>query len=384
MCILIGAWLLGERPMVQRRGWMWLVPTWPLVQTLPLEGSDGVIAEELRRRLGRAPWPNRDWTATMSDEQVASLFETCADGTWLARPTDDRWRKSFGPLARQDLLQVYYLRVQRLGSGPAAPAPLIGTCRDRVKAAAARLEQLHGPLTVRTRSRWPKGVPIHLEVPVETWWEPSMRYWMHVRWTVEGADEKGDSWCTGHTELTVPVEGHVRLRVDLEWVEGMNAPRNSDERRVLASASRVLEYDVVPTVDDAITPVRSAALDAALGRAVVINRDGMGVDWNSLLPAIALVGVETSFGVRIEYMLDGMVVGTQRCRFIGGPKVNGTTHGWDFPGIKTWDEARRMLAEDPNLKARIVTDPEWALYNIDATAYWKGETDVTLQPPKKK
>jgi hypothetical protein len=380
--LLAGAWLLAEMPIVRQRGWMWLVPTWLLVQGFPLQGHDGPLGMELERRLGRAPWPGGQYELTISGRQIASLFETCADGTWLAYPVSERWRNSFGLLARHEMFQVYHSKVRPAPSGAMQQAaPLPEPLAQRVDDAIIRLERLHGPLTARTRSKWPRGMPIHIEAPVETWWSYAPHHRSVIRWSVAGGEAKGDTRFTGHSEIRVPGEGHIRLNIEIDWVEFPEGTHSTRDERVVDHMTTTLEYDVVDTIDDVIPPISSPAIDAALA-GLYVERDGR-LDWNTLATARAAIPATTSAGFRIEFMLEGRVIGIAWCRCMGGTGgVSGHFSGPDVPDANTWDEATRML-NDPRLTACIVTDPQWALDNIDATSYWQGEAPVTLKPPKK-
>jgi hypothetical protein len=221
-------------------------------------------------------------------------------------------------------------------------------------------------------------VPVHVEVPVVNWWDYPQDHWMHIRWEVAGG-EKGESWCFEYAELNIPGTGRVRVQVDLEWVAGKEAPWNAADRRVEDRASRVLEYDVVDSLEDAMSPVSSAALDSVLSSTLVANRNGM-LDGPSYLLAKGKLPPDVSFGLKVEFILDGLVIGTSHARFVGGSAAPGSRSGPDFLTDKDYDKTLRLL-EEPRLKARVVTDRTWVLHNIDATKYWKGEVDIALAPP---
>lgn len=376
---LVGAWVVGQQPTVKQRGWMWLVPMWALKQALPIwPERDGAINQELCRRMGIRAWPNVSIELTLCDSQLAALMETCAEGTWLARPMSERWRRSFGELTRTGLLTPYYRRVvEQQQQRPISP-------RDakRIHAASDALRRLHGPLGVRTREKWPVGVPVLLSVPVETWWRGErMERMMLIRWTDERTGEKSEAWCTGHGTIKPlgEVSDHVRLRVELEWVEGKPGMHKTREYAVLSRAESLIEYDVVASIDDILKPVSSAALDGSLAAAMTYPR-GFQLDWQSLNAFATAQPADLSFGVRYEISLDGEVIATMPLRFYGGLPLRATQSG-PSPVGRSWAEVQPLL-QHPNLKARLVTDDAWALYNIDATNYWKGEVDVGVTPAK--
>lgn len=375
--LLVGSWVVAEQPEVRRRGWMWLSPTGVLLEGLPLAGYDSAVGREISRRLGRMAWPGGGMQTTVSDSQLATVFERCAAGNVLARPVVQRWQGSYGQLLRRDLLQIWNQRaIPESPTGDAAEQR--SDAQNRMVAAVAKIRRLHGTPIVRSRAKWPRGMPLHVGVEVEQWWHPSSDFITHLEWSSNGSSEKGESWFVRSTDLRVPLEGHVRLNFRVAWVEGANAARDHLNSHELSVNTFTIEYDTVNGIDDVLTPTESPTIDSLMSLTLAARRS-LQMDWPSISAFQGKQSSNLAFGLRVEYVLDGHVLGATHARF--SKDIVGYTEG-DIKTCEdhTWQQLQELL-QHPSLVVRVSIDPLWALSNLDATGYWKGENvPIRLAP----
>ncbi len=142
----------------------------------------------------------------------------------------------------------------------------------------------------------------------------------------------------------------------------------------------------VPTIDEAITPVREPALDAAIAQTLQPRLVHM-----EYRDALVLVVREPTFtspdiavGIRVTFEYDGTVRATARMF-----TRTTTTVGDILPGVLLEGEYAALVelknadASDPRWQVRIQGDGEMALRDFGAARYWSGELTLPLSAVKK-
>lgn len=364
------AWVAFQMPLIRRDGWLAPVPTRVILELLPPGGIDGALGVELQRRLGVAPRRDGNFRQSTSVHDHIMILRYVLGGSLLARPVSDRWKDSYGALIRRFNSRLYWRDATRgvldRSGGEAAPPELVKAVDD--------LRMLPPVLRVRTRDRWPVGLPILVEIAVEHWWPTGVMDEYSTTWSANGGAARGKQGGRGYCTLEVPLDGEVALELEVEVLQEdyMDRSRNRDTglKRHFS-----LHYTAVQSIDEVIPPTVNPMLDALLASEVEVNhRSALGL-WSSMGPEADGVG----FGVFADVMDGSELVATYRIRWLGG-KRGSTTSMVSVPAPGDWQAALARMnagAGQPGWTVRLRPDPIWALYELDATSYWNGK-EVTL------
>lgn len=135
---------------------------------------------------------------------------------------------------------------------------------------------------------------------------------------------------------------------------------------------------IVPTLDDAIRPVRGAAIDAAMARACYLvwwtERE-----WNEEWPRVR---IRIYFDRKSDPTLSGIATGFKADFYEGGVFVESIRLYCVDPLIGTCEGEAHSVFERcfstrlEDWRLRIQTDPELALRDWDRPEYWAGEFTI--------
>lgn len=366
---LLGAAVLVVTPKVRRDGPWSLVGDRALLAMLPLAGDgDGWIADEVQRRTTRLE---------LSSDDLQRLFNRCAAGDRLNRPLGDGWREKYGRLI--DRLGVLYAQ-------PMYADLLITDGGERVDAALLDLPMHIEPAV---REQWPEDVPVAIEVRMSNWW-PDWGARVYVTpETVDGTTQQ--LWGRRDVITLPPLPAGV---YSLSFSYRTETPEQVRPGKPPQTGELTVRVRVEGTMDDALPPARAPKLDTLM--ATVAQRELKG--WRNTSrasPSAALIYVamgstvpefnDIGFGVVVEYVRNGEVVGTERCWWLGGPPPK----GYRSPLVeRDWKEGDSRAVHGKvqggdTWSIRLRSDQELALRVPEAKRYWKGgmEFQLTSESP---
>lgn len=359
-------------PSVQSRGWSLISTRW-LVELVPIGGYDGPFGQELMRRLGMTPPRGWSMPPAASPDEIAFVVQRAAAGNLLAHPLSARWKDSYGRIilaARETVFSSYFYNWQHnLGLKP---------INDSWKALYDIPPELH----IRTRSRWPEGVPIWVEMSVAEYWP--FRGLLGISIEPKGREVQRLGYpYLGFTMDAMPL-GAGDIQFDASISKTILTPELGEgaSHTVFEGARKLqLRYRVIGTIDEIMTPVESPALGSLLEAGqYTFNRGWVMSDFPPIHGGPA-EGI--AFGLMLEFHLDGKLMARQRVWWDGSSPPTGTERKlateWidlDPPpsGFKSPWSARSD--EHWTIKAR--SDPETALRVIDCDRYWKGEIEIPM------
>jgi len=367
--LAIGASVCAAWPawsQAQQRGWLSLIPTSIVIECLPMGGVDGPFGETLFQRMGVKPWRNGQFETTITDADKLHMVNRIATGNVLARPVSERWRRSYGALHQYD----WKLGVTLPGR--------TGYVAESAEAGQAWLE-LPLELTARTRDKWPRTVPIHVQTDLEHYWPRTHSERASVRWSALETEESDSTHFRGHFTLppgTAP--GGIELDIDILAVPWNAETRRAepDKAELVYTKSFRLEYELVDEVNDIMTPLESNEIDAILQQNFAFSyreRGGIMCDSSktqSLLPA------DLAIGYRAEICHDGEPIGYDA---VGSFSPN--SYGSYRVYTEREREPARYIKENQDNGAwtvRITPEPEWAVRQLECARYWQGDIEVPL------
>ena len=378
------------QPKVQRDGWWSLVSNRMLIAGLPFARDvDDFWCREMARRV-QAGTPTRDrvlgqsraaFLMPMTEDEWRAFFERCVEGDARARPISKDWRLKYGEL----------LTIWSDGGWPHSPATS--------KAALAVqdiLLQLPVQPKIRTRERWPAGVPLYLEGTIDSWWP----YNTPLRATIESEIEglQPTTLASRPVGILLPEReiGFQSFTLDAQ-LQYNHAPdaRTTNNGEIKDIAPIPVKLEIVPEMVDCITPFRSKEVTDALSAGLVATIDEMGGSGRLFLVLDVLA--------TINPQLDGIAIGAEAEVLSNGEVVHSNPVWWE-PGSKqrlrsfnvlalnqvgnlgrTDHELINLLVEfagpDDVWEFRLRSDPEIALRVLDCDRYWDGEITIPLTIP---
>lgn len=384
--LVLASGVIAYYPGAHRNGWLSIVPTWFLIDSMPVFGYPSPLTDELLRRHGYSggrynPMSGRTRTQSVPRLSVADqihLADTVAHGSWGARPTSARWRSTLGQFAREN--RNYFFD---LGFPDHAWANANSAADPALRKAISQLYALPMVVRFRTRPVWPEGHSLYIETSAEQWWPWPTGERVVVR------DRRTDQWYEAINPRGFAIEGlvgkgsgEVELEVRVQWIR--QAEKGSSWADRQGFGARV-PYRIEKTIDQIITPVVDPAIDQLIA----------GSRYNGRMRAdIRLPSTRTAqtrgiaFGVIVEYMLDGVIQATERAWWPGGEPVESPWESFgsvwiDGPRFPEGSKKRSPWSAQPgeNWTVRIRSDPETALRVIDADKYWQGDVTVQLTIP---
>jgi hypothetical protein len=368
LLLWIGAAAGAMWPTVHREGWD-LVPTRLLVELVPIGGYNGPFGQELMGRFGMTG--PRAWMApnTISSDDMTYVVTRLGNGNWLARPMSERWKSSYGRVIRE-LCLTDRIEVSEVN--------LVDALREWYT--------LPPELSLRTRKVWPEGYSLWVESREQTWWPWPTYLSVAVRRAGAGGDyQEIRPWQGFLCPESEAGTGVIHFEATLTQCRQGETPGNDDSQMPrLALEGRQLDvpYCIGGSIDQILTPVRSAEVDAML-RCLAYE----GGEGSASVNFWDMVGgpVEgLALGLMLEFRLDGELMLKQRVWWDG-------TAPQDRDSADVRMEFVRVEPEPANFKSPweatpaenwtiiIKSDPEMALRVIDRDRYWEGEVQIRLQ-----
>lgn len=267
-------------------------------------------------------------------------------------------------------------------------------------------------LSLKTRPRWPRGVPLWAEVTssfrgardrdlvASSPWKGGDHYTASFAGSVARVEffEQAGWWMTPTPEPCNPVLVNLGTPTP-EAREALLTGLVSEGKNQIYTHVARAPITVVDTIDDAITPDTSDALRSQLtkyfSRLLYLSPDGHRIAVPRSLPLTPNLAV----AVRVEFMWLGDVIASAPL-VVRSPAPEGTSFnstppdpGVDKPlsyyfdlnmlNDSSWARLTGPgvpIESTSGLKVRVSSDPELALRQFDATSYWKGEFSFDFVP----
>ncbi len=385
--VVLAGLALVLTPAVRARGPMGVLPTWVLVEMVPLwepsprgtiqprtSPGDQLINRLLTARVG--PGGVREDTGVLlSPRQQRHLLRRIARGNALAPAGSERWAETYGAWFRGQRFRFGRGEDRHYAGGAEADEALIALLDE--------IELVRPPWQVRTREVWPRGVPVHIEtISMYAGWT-SLRTMEHVRWVAHGADRTEGTADFGRSFALPAIDGD-RVRLELELSEYASAPWERVEgEEPLRTGEFELAWRVVDSIEQVITPVRSAELDALVAGGLVFNEEVWDIDARG---AESILHEGVVFGVLFTYYDGNQPLGAMEGRWRAEGLIPGKSGGswgnWvsyaDGDGnlLDTLDAVRA----GGRLRVKAEGKPELALEFFDADRCWVGEVWFDVPP----
>ncbi len=378
LLLLPAAYLTHSWPLIKAGGWAAPIPTRVLLEIYPFTGPGTKLGDELTVRTWltiRPAGPIR----TPTDEQLAMLITRASRGNWLARPLSDRWKRSYGELLRLLRTRVSF----RDGNVAVYPGPriLTGSIDPAIK------EWLSVPPAprIRTRPKWPRGMPIAIDAEPETWWPECVTDSEEIIWSVNDGQAQGKGQFRYGRKLDIGLRGHIVVEGTIKVFQRDSMMQDQPTRHAASSPFR-FEYDTVDSIDDIMQAATSPALEAFLTSGVTpvwdAQRGGMQFTLTQPMPPGFS---DVAFAIVLEVLAGDRIIMTHHMRGIDIAKVlDGLCIQGDGSYADNDEDAARLRRGDvdSSWRLRIRTDPQGALSELDATRYWKGDFTIPMTAGK--
>jgi len=360
LVMLLGSGAIANYPKVNRYGWLSLVPTWFLIDTMPRFGYPTALSDELVQRCGC--WPRLKprlagaaypaWR--LSPREHAYVVNRAVRGTPGARPVSDVWQRTYG-----EFMDDAYPTFQSTTREARRNLPVLQ--------AIATTRELPPVVNVRTRAVWPTEYPVWIELTQRDWWSSSTSY------TLQWRSTHGPRWdpilsdCLVIDHARLGASDPLEIEIRVSW--DRNLSNSSFDRAKEFSFS--LPCRVGGSFADIMAPVRDAALDRLIQQGASVHRSQVFFDSSTTFVPGAQ-GV--AFGVIIDCVHEGKVLRSERFWWPGGLPSHSTTYS---------DMVFQPLDFESGdvVTVRIRSDPETALRVFDADKYWQGDVTVNLTIP---
>ncbi|MEQ8770248.1 MAG: hypothetical protein RIB60_07035 [Phycisphaerales bacterium] len=374
-------------PAVRARGAMGVLPTWALIEMMPLwerlprgtytprtDPGDQLINRLLEARVG--PGGVREDTGVLlSHRQQRYLLRRIARGNMLAPAGSVRWAETYGAWFAGQRFRFGRWDDRHYAGGAEADERLIALLDE--------IQSVRPPWQVRTREVWPRGVPVHIEtISMHAGWT-SLRTTEHARWVAHGAERTEGTADFGRSFPLPAIDGD-RVRLELELSEYASAPWEREEGEAPLRTGRFeLAWRVVDSIEEVITPVRSAELDALVAEGLEFPEEAWHIDARG---AKSILHEGVVFGVLFTYYDGetplGAMEGRWRAEGLVPGKPGGSWGNWvsfadgDGDLIDTIDAVRAA----GRLRVKAEGKPELALEFFDAERCWVGEVWFDVPP----
>jgi len=323
LCLVVSTGVVGWRK-AQRDTWWVYVPTWVLIEGLPVAGMESGWADELRTRVTASGYmtvggrTNRGRGQPMSRDTYLHLLDRCIEGNWLAQPRDERWRASYGQM----------LQETRLPSRGSSAYP-DGTPEDRaLQSAFDRIARIPPEVQFDTREQWVSGFPIMLEGRLEHWWTQRYKLRVALRWRIGDGpwnhehtrEQSSAGSCAIRVFIENPPAGEFEVACEVPvrplrqaWRPFRNSGTSfrlglaADGHREVSAEVLRFRIAQLESADGLIAPVQDAAIDAHLHQGLRIKLS----EFNSRLDPSAIQG-GASVGVAVAGDLIAIRDGVER------------------------------------------------------------------------
>ena len=258
------------------------------------------------------------------------------------------------------------------------------------------------PTAIRTRPKWPVGVPIwcDFEMPMDLIDVPGTSMNVTFDNQESGPDasrvyvQRGSLLAPASIYLAVPQNTSTgELVIDVSGTLSVRPLLNSPSTTAWsATFSEERPIQLTSTVDECITPVIDPVINEmirskmifAIGWQTTPTPDGTST---RAVEALSIHGDEAfsalspmCFAIRLEFIHDGTVVASLPFLWPQGENEKRALRGNRQGGIVWLDGDSQTLtsvnSRDPKWTIRIVADPELALRDVDATRYWSGSIEL--------
>ncbi len=365
----VAASLTWRYPEIADRGWLSLVPTTLLTESLPIVGGNSWAGDELQRRMGTAVWgKTRTYARTLTDNQLSAIVTRIRHGNWLAPPGSEAWTTSYGvPWA--NLRNRYSVKDGQVKAFNGAPVS------GSLAGAIMSMAEFPINVTLRTRSRWPVGAAVYIEAEVPSIWPHGLVDSQTLMWSIDPAQPTRQDDIRGFVLVQIPQTGHVVLTGTLHIYQHPSHKPGSPS--VLRNTVPVrLEFDIDGAAEDVLSPVVSPALDQFFAKSAAFRVESGSVTFTPPPGAMNPEYADVAFAGIYE-VCDGEHVITW-CHFRWLPAAQRWTVGDCFGDQSKEDQALMEGRFDPAWTIRVRSSVEDALKLIDATRYWSGQFEVPI------
>jgi hypothetical protein len=371
--VLVGSGVVAYYPSAHRNGWLSIVPTWFLIDSMPVFGYPSPLTDAFLWRHGVPPahFASKqavNWTPSgLGSDDHTYLLQRVARGNLLARPPDAAWQSSFGAFALDHPLFF--------------SESSIASKSETIRAAFNLLRALPVKLAMRTRTVWPERVPMYVEIDYRRWapaFEEGVLY-------VEDLELSRSYFPTESrwlVELNPRVAGSGTLSLLMEislWTRATNKSFQAECR----TQHVAVPYTIQGILEDIQTPLENPALDALVSQIEYTVFDSAQCNIN---PTRTFTTTGVGFGVLMEHTANGEVRAVERVWWLGGDANDTGNAGrlhreWITPNrMPTGGFSGTFISPQPgeNWTVRIRSDPETALRVIDADTYRQGDVTIPL------
>lgn len=380
--VLVLGGAAGGWPVVQSRGWSLISTRW-LVELVPIGGYDGALGQELMKRLG-LPASGAWLVPSASTDDIAFVATRLGEGNMLARPLSDRWRSSFGHIILSTRERIFsrrgvWGRFQHNSN------------TEPVFEAARTWYDLPVDLKFRTRSRWPEGYPLWVQLDARDYWPYGSTLHLDVLSPHLPARNHLPAWALdigkdfGFTVIATPC-GRGSLPIDAKLTQyQVDSGDGQDPIRPLDTRSFSVPYEIGGSIDEMLIPVVSPALDGLMSN-VRYSVD----DWWTNQPFESVRGGPAEgigFGLVVEFYLGDELMFKERVWWDGSSPRYEWEDKVSFEWIPTADVSTRINRPTARIykyagwRMKIRSDPETALRVFDCIKYWEGELEIRLLAP---
>ena len=372
--MLVGSALLALQPKVRRDGWWSLVSNRMLIAGLPLAYSyDDFWCREMARRVQEGTGIRNTRLGSsraaklmpLSRDHWQLFFERCVKGDPLARPVSERWRNKYGRLLKLWTERSFHM-----------PSP------DAI-AEQDVLLQLPPYVAVQSRETWPAGLPIYADCTVESWWphDTPVRAQITPRW---GGVDAVTTYGRPHG-LHFPAQSPGQVKFEFDAV--LSHDKVPDDEFVFVDEPATtlrLDMEIVPSIEQCMTPLRSAELNMRLSETMSVS-----VEHNGSLSLILNLGAArarefdgVAFGVTFEFLRNGETMFMQPFWWPGGPEPEWIGYNLAYTRDSRMSIKVEKLFDDASTadywEIRMRSEAELALRVFECDRYWDGEVTIPL------
>jgi len=373
--------VVGLTPAYQKGQLFARVPTWMLVEALPLfptiqddnqlfnKGNSPGVEILTRLAVGNV----------VSHAEFVDMIQREVDGNIFARPGSKEWQDTTARWMRGQWRR-FKDKSGALLYPDGSPAD------DALRNAFSQLNDILPQWYPYTRERWPIGTDAQIRSGLgdrHWYWKNDDRLHQGVEWSIRGTDLSGSNLHGGFfaisNEFPVGEEVVVDLTYRLYQAEGWSiTPETSGP--IIREEKFTLNWTTVAGIEDIFEMVDNEIIREILMANVVVELPNGSINRailnNSMLERSVLDRV--AMGVRatlfdgddpiVEYRLKWM---TRRGR------LSNISHGSEeYVPLDDVDERIYDAKENGTLRVRLVGDPELVLDIKDAKRAWNGRIDV--------
>lgn len=252
-------------------------------------------------------------------------------------------------------------------------------------------------LSLKTRPRWPSGVPLWAKVTssfrgardrdlvASSPWKSDDHYTASFAGSVSRVEsfEEAGWWMTPRPEPCNPVLVNLGAPPPDAREALLSAVVSEGKNQIYTHVARA-PITIVDTIDDAISPDTSGFLDQHV-RSIVESWLCLSPDGEYItLPPLLIEANTTAVALRVEFVRDNTPIALSSILIAPQPAPEG---GRIIGGSRDYSRIWARLTgtgvpieSTSGLKVRVSSDPELALRQFDSTSYWRGEFSFDFVP----